>query len=220
LERKIISQQIGQILDDLSRLTNTLYAMGIADIQRYPDNYEILSTDAALRAEKIACDLRHLIFSTTYIRKPDYLCSAGRIQGIEVRYENEILEVTLPSLLPKRKNRKSVEYLLDPLHFHLSQYAEQHALPKFQECVVCFSHVYSRELPTRRVHDYDNMELKQILDVLASFIMTDDSGLLCDAYNTTEFDDKDCTRISVMEKSKFSAWLLANEKGVKSISDF
>lgn len=220
MERKIISQQIGQILDDLSRLTNTLYAMGIADIQRYPDNYEILSTDAALRAEKIACDLRHLIFSTTYIRKPDYLCSAGRIHGIDIRYENNILEVTLPSLLPKRKNRKSVEYLLDPLHFHLSQYAEQHPLPKFQECVVCFSHVYRRELPTRRVHDYDNMELKQILDVLASFIMTDDTGLLCDAYNTTEIADKDCTRISVMEKPQFFEWLSANEKGVKSISDF
>lgn len=62
MERKHLSQQIGQILDDLARLSNTLYAMGTADIQRYPDNYEVLSTDAALRAEKIACELRHLIF--------------------------------------------------------------------------------------------------------------------------------------------------------------
>ena len=53
MERKHLSQQIGQILDDLARLSNTLYAMGTADIQRYPDNYEVLSTDAALRAEKI-----------------------------------------------------------------------------------------------------------------------------------------------------------------------
>ena len=51
MERKHLSQQIGQILDDLSRLTNTLYAMGTSDIQRYPDNYEVLSTDAALRAD-------------------------------------------------------------------------------------------------------------------------------------------------------------------------
>ena len=56
MERKHLSQQIGQILDDLARLSNTLYAMGTADIQRYPDNYEVLSTDAALRAEKIACE--------------------------------------------------------------------------------------------------------------------------------------------------------------------
>jgi len=220
LERKHLSQQIGQILDDLSRLTNTLYAMGTSDIQRYPDNYEVLSTDAALRAEKIACELRHLIFSTGGTKKAEYHGLACEVHGIEVLYESEILEVTLPSLLPKRRNRKSVEFLLDPLHFYLSQYASRNALPKYRECVVCFSHIYSMELSSRRVHDYDNMELKQILDVLASYIMVDDTGLLCDAYNTTEFGEKDCTRIFVMPKNSFPAWLAEREKEVKNISDF
>lgn len=220
MERKVLSQQIGQVLDDLSRLTNTLYAMGTADIQRYPDNYEVLSTDAALRAEKVACDLRHLIFSTTGVKKADYLGSACEVQGIEVVYENDILEVTLPALLPKRRSRKSVEFVLDPLHYYLSQYAEQHFLPKYCECVVCFSHIYCQERPARYVHDYDNLELKQILDVLASYIMVDDTGLLCDAYNTTEFGEKDCTRIFVMPKNKFPAWLSGREKGLNSISDF
>lgn len=220
MERKVLSQQIGQVLDDLSRLTNTLYAMGIADIQRYPDNYEVLSTDAALRAEKVACDLRHLIFSTTGVKKADYLGFACEVQGIEVVYENDVLELTLPALLPKRRSRKSVEFVLDPLHYYLSQYAEQHSLPKYCECVVCFSHIYSQERSSRYVHDYDNLELKQILDVLASYIMVDDTGLLCDAYNTTEFGEKDCTRIFVMPKTKFPAWLSEREKGLNSISDF
>ena len=48
MERKIISHRIGSILDDISRLSNALYAMDTTDIQRYPDNYEVLSTDAAL----------------------------------------------------------------------------------------------------------------------------------------------------------------------------
>ena len=76
------------------------------------------------------------------------------------------------------------------------------------------------ELPARRVHDYDNMELKQILDVLASYIMVDDTGLLCDAYNTTEFGEKDCTRIFVIPKNRFPAWLAKREKGLKNISNF
>ena len=67
MERKIISHRIGSILDDISRLSNALYAMDTTDIQRYPDNYEVLSTDAALRAEKIACRLRHLIYSSTTV---------------------------------------------------------------------------------------------------------------------------------------------------------
>ena len=69
MERKIISHRIGSILDDISRLSNALYAMDTTDIQRYPDNYEVLSTDAALRAEKIACRLRHLIYSSTTIHE-------------------------------------------------------------------------------------------------------------------------------------------------------
>ena len=91
MERKIISHRIGSILDDISRLSNALYAMDTTDIQRYPDNYEVLSTDAALRAEKIACRLRHLIYSSTTIRKGDYLTSAGIVHGIEVVYEDGVL---------------------------------------------------------------------------------------------------------------------------------
>ena len=99
MDRKLISRRIGSILDDISRLSNALYAMDTTDIQRYPDNYETLSTDAALRAERIACRLRHLIYSSTTIRKGDYLKSASVMHGITITYENEVLAVTLPSPL-------------------------------------------------------------------------------------------------------------------------
>lgn len=158
MERKIISHRIGSILDDISRLSNALYAMDTTDIQRYPDNYEVLSTDAALRAEKIACRLRHLIYSSTTIHKGDYLTSAGIVHGIEVVYEDGVLEVTLPGLLPKRKQRQNTEFLLDPFYFSLEQYAKEHPMPHFSDCVVCFTQVYDQCLPTRRIRDYDNLE--------------------------------------------------------------
>ena len=185
MERKIISHRIGSILDDISRLSNALYAMDTTDIQRYPDNYEVLSTDAALRAEKIG-----------------------------------VLEVTLPGLLPKRKQRQNTEFLLDPFYFSLEQYAKEHPMPHFSDCVVCFTQVYDQCLPTRRIRDYDNLEEKQLLDVLSTFVMADDTGLLCDAYNTAALGEKDCTRISVMEKKRFPAWLAEHENTLKSISDF
>ena len=110
--------------------------------------------------------------------------------------------------------------MIDPLYFTLSQYADSHKLPRYKQCVVCFSHIYSEELHNRRVRDYDNLELKQLLDVLSTYIMEDDSGLLVDAYNTTEIGETDCTRISVMDKNRFSRWLEEREKCLKSISDF
>lgn len=220
MEKQIITQRITTILDDISRLQSALYAMSTTDIQRYPDNYEVLSTDAALRGENIACRLRHLIYASTGIKKAEYMQSAAVMQGIQIQSENGVVEITLPALLPKRKQRHSTEFLLDPIYFALSSYAESHALPKFHHCVVCFSHIYCRELPTRRVRDYDNLELKQLLDVVSTFIMADDTGLLCDAYNTTELGDTDCTCIFVMDQSRFGAWLEERKNSVKTISDF
>ncbi len=219
MNRAILSQRITSILGDLNRLTNALYAMNTTDIQRYPDNYEVLSTDAALRAENIACRLRHLIYSTTSIKKEEYLTSAAVMQGITVEEKEGILEITLPCLLPKRKQRQSTEYLLDPFTTAMSQYAKSHPLPLLRHCVVCFSHVYCQDLPKRRVRDYDNLELKQFLDVAASFILTDDSGLLCDAYNTTELGESDCTRISIMDSARFPKWLSERQAALRSITD-
>ena len=219
MNRAILSQRITSILADLNRLSNALYAMNTTDIQRYPDNYEVLSTDAALRAENIACRLRHLIYSTTSIKKEEYLTSAAVMQGIKVDENDGVLEITLPCLLPKRKQRQSTEYLLDPFTAAMNQYARSRPLPRLQHCVVCFSHVYCQDLPKRRVRDYDNLELKQFLDVAASFILTDDSGLLCDAYNTTELGETDCTRISIMDSARFPEWLAERQAALQSITD-
>lgn len=220
MNRVIISQRITSILGEISRLTNALYAMNMTDIQRYPENYEALSVDAALRAEQIACRLRHLIYATTGTRKEEYLSSASTMLNIGIQCKDGIVEISLPSLLPKRKQHLSGEFLLDPLHNALAQYAKSYTLPHFHHCVVCFSHIYSRDLPDRRVRDYDNLELKQLLDIVTSFLMTDDSGLLCDAYNTTEIGENDATRISVMDSGQFSIWLQAREKALQAISDF
>lgn len=207
MDRSILSQRIVSIQAELGRLNSALYAMNATDLQRYPDNYEVLSTDAALRCERIACRLRHLIYTSTGIKKEEYLTSAAVIQGIEVSYEDDVLSITLPCLLPKRQKRQSSEFLIDPIHAALSQYAKSNPMPQFHHCVVCFSHVYCQEQPERWVRDYDNLELKQLLDVVASFIMVDDSGLLCDAYNTTELGETDCTHIFVMPQGRFPEWL-------------
>lgn len=211
MNRSMISQRISSILDDIQRLTNALYAMNTTDIQRYPDNYEVLSTDAALRAEKVTCRLRHLIYSSTAIKKAEYLASAATAQGIRVGCEDGVFKVTLPGLLPKRKSWKSAEYLLDSLGAALSQYAGGHPLPRFQHCVIAFSHIYDRNLPERRIRDYDNLELKQIQDVIAAFVLTDDTGALCDTYHTTMFGSEDQTCISIMDRERFPAWLAAQK---------
>ena len=135
MDRKLISRRIGSILDDISRLSNALYAMDTTDIQRYPDNYEILSTDAALRAERIACRLRHLIYSSTSIQKGEYLQSASVAQGISIAYENGVLEVTLPEAPATAKFRVPVR----PALFRSGAVRKGTASPPLPElcCLLC-----------------------------------------------------------------------------------
>lgn len=220
MERAVISKKLCQLSSDIDKLKSTIVAIEGTDISKYPENYAMLTTDAALRSELIACRMRHLIYQNTDIKKSNYLASAGIVQGITIKENDGVLDITLPCLLPKRKKRQSTEFLVDPLYFTLSQYYDSHPTKRYNYCVVCFSHVYSKDFPKQNIRDYDNLELKQLLDVIATFIMEDDTGLLVDAYNTTEVGDIDCTRISVMDKKRFKNWLSERENQLKTISDF
>lgn len=220
MDRQTLNKRITEIHCEIEKLARTLRAMESTDLAEYPENYEKLSTDAALLGELITCRLRHLIYGTTTVKKSEYLTSAGVIQGIDIKCEDGILEITLPCLLHKRKQRRSTEFLIDPLYFTLSSYVCNHKVPHFKDCVVCFAHVYDESMPSTRIRDYDNLELKQLLDVVSSFVMLDDSGLLCDAYNTTEWGTTDCTRMTIMPKERFPKWLEERKNVIKNISDF
>ena len=60
----------------------------------------------------------------------------------------------------------------------MEQYVDAHTHRRFRNCVVCFCHVYHKDDPEHRVWNYDNLELKQILDVVGVWLLMDDSGLL------------------------------------------
>lgn len=220
MNRFTLSARLSRIQEEIPKLSNTISAMKITDTDAYGKNYEELSLDAALRAEKIACSLRNLIFAANLIEKPVLMEKTAEIQGIEIHHTNDHVEIILPGLMPKRTKRVNTTYLTDPLYYSLQSYTKEHTLHHFKECVVCFSHIFDRNLSSRRIRDYDNLECKQILDTAASFLMTDDSGLFCDAYHTTEFGDRDCTILTIMETSAFPKWLKEQKAKGNSISDF
>lgn len=220
MDRYTFSSRLSRIEEEIPKLKNTLSAMKITNTGTYGKNYEELSMDAAQRAERIACSLRNLIFATNLVSKPKLMGAIAKEHGIEIAHSLDRVVITLPGLMPKRNKRTNTTFLTDPLHASLETYAKANTLPHFTECVVCFSHIFDRNLSARRVRDYDNLECKQLLDTVAGFVMTDDGGLFCDAYHTTELGDKDCTILTIMEKSAFSNWLNDLQKQEKLMSDF
>ena len=220
LEEDYMSRRISKVLEEQERLTQTVQAMRKMDIRRYPGNYEVLSSEAARRSEQITCRLRHLVYETTDTEKAEYLVTAANEQGVHIQQRGGVLEITLPGLVPKRRRRQNPEFLLDPFTAAMSRFVNEHDVPRYEHCVVCFAHVYDKKLSKYRVRDYDNLELKQILDVATSFVMLDDNGLLCDAYYTTELGEADCTRMFIMDNRHFRGWLAEREEIIASIEDF
>ena len=86
MERTVISRRIGKLTSDIDKLKSTLAAIEGTDIALYPENYNMLTTDAALRSELIACRMRHLIYQSTDTKKATYLASAGVVQGIKINH--------------------------------------------------------------------------------------------------------------------------------------
>lgn len=198
MDRAILTKRITSILSDITRLTNTLYALNMTDVQRYSENYSVLSSDAAHRGEIIACRLRNLYYDTNSVDRAEYLVSAAEEIGIGVQLRNGIIKITMPRLMLQHKRWQNTEYLLDPLSAALNRFVSEYGVPRMGRCTGCFVLRYDKEFPDRRVCDYDNLELKRILDAAASYFLADDSGLHYDAYYTTELGEDDCTMLYLM----------------------
>ena len=61
MDRTVITKRINRLAFDIEKLKSTLAAIENTDIARYPENYNMLATDAALRSELIACRMRRLV---------------------------------------------------------------------------------------------------------------------------------------------------------------
>lgn len=215
MDIKTIKKRITSISNDVQRLSGVLFTLGDTDIPCHVNEYEKLSIEAAQRAEWIALRLRHLIYAGTLVGKRNYMPKAVDILGIEIQENESIYEITLPGLMPKRKARQGTEYIIDPLMFALEQFVKSHTIKRFPHTTVCFALVYDRNLPERRIRDYDNLELKSILDAAAACLMNSDAGLLCDTYHTTELGDKDCMRMFIMDTSRYPQWYAERQAGKK-----
>lgn len=206
MNKNTLGNRIHQIYDDLARLGNEVCAMEYTDVLRFPENFAEMTMEAALHSERLTCTLRNIVYTAVNAKKAEYLARAASAQGIRISHKRHQVSIILPSLLPKRRGGHSSEFLVDPLFFALSEYTMAHRTAKLSHATLCFVHVYG---PDSRVRDYDNVECKQVQDVVAMFTLEDDSGKHCDVYHTTRTGPEDQTQIHVMPSGSFPLWLEA-----------
>lgn len=170
-----------------------------------PDPMQFAKTaeSVALLSEKSTAHLRNMFFSVSNEPPIYYYPKAAEVQGIRVWAADNYLRVLLPALLPDKRSGTAASFFCCRFRLHWCKAP----LPRFSDCVICVEHIYDHNLPITSVRDYDNLELKAVIDVIATFCLADDTGALCDSFQTTRFGYSSSTVITVMPKNCFSAWL-------------
>lgn len=170
-----------------------------------------LTNDFIAKCEKLTCYARDFAVNTYVAPSEILLHNAAEIQEINVSKHGEILEIEIPFLLPK-KNHKNTKFICDPLYFVLNKASKNLDLKIEEKAVVCFVHVYSKANKRISPRDYDNVEAKRILDIVALFALKDDGAEFCDIINTMELGETNKTKIYVMPERCYYGWKLDRTK--------
>lgn len=219
MNREILIKRVQSIAKDIRILSKVVENMDVANIPLALENYRDFSAEAAQRAEWVAIRLRHLVYVLPFTSKQDYLPQAADTMGIKIEQREGMYEITLPGLMPKRRSTRGIEYLIDPLIAALERFVREHGVVRFSHYTVCFIMVYDQALLERRIRDYDNLELKAVLDAAACFLMESDSGLLCDAYHSTELGEMDCTRMFIMDSRCYPKWYAERQERLHALKN-
>lgn len=116
----------------------------------------------------------------------------------------------LPALLPK-KSKGSPSYISDPLFPAMKHFWRGKQPVRYPSNVIIFRHVYSRERPERQYRDHDNTELSMVLDVVALYVMVDDSPMRCRHYYCSAPGNANRTEVYVVPQKEFNRWLAQEE---------
>lgn len=200
-------RQLSEIQNAHRQLGSTLIAMQRARMDGQTGNLEGLSLDGAHQAEALACKMRHLIYRSGQVSRREYL--AGALPSTEVRFSftRDSALLILPPLLPDRRSAKSREYLSGLVYAALAEASFADTLPQFDRCVLCIVHCLAPRSGSRAAPDYDNIELKTVQDLLALYLLVDDSMRYCDRYETACADPQAHTEFHILRPEAFPAWL-------------
>ena len=127
---------------------------------------------------------------------------------MEIGYTEEgWFGIRIPMLMPK-KGTGQVNYLRDILYTILGKYVNEHRIVRSEKkTVMIFRHVYTDGRSERQWRDHDNFEVNMVSDVIAMYMLVDDSPTYCSHYHCSALGESECTEIYLVPKNEFSTWL-------------
>ena len=145
-----------------------------------------------------------------YTGSPVAAEEVGRIMKecipVEVGFTKEgWFSLRMPSLLPK-KEKGSVDYIRDFLYPVMREFFRGKQTVRYRDCVVIYRHVYDRNRPERKRRDHDNIETNMVTDIVALYVLPDDSPDFCTHYECSAAGGEERTEVYIVPKTDFTTW--------------
>ena len=110
-----IYQRLEKLEGELQKLTNTVYALKVTDIQNYDKNFEELSVSAALRAERIACQMRNLVCPALSPNQAAYLPKAADAQECGLQNSRGFSPLRFPDCFRNEESTQTLHFSMNRL---------------------------------------------------------------------------------------------------------
>lgn len=184
-------------------VSNTRCMFGVKNME--------LTYDVSLRVaelmEKAVLVARAL---PAYTGVPDTAMTVAKqtasVVPVEIGFTKEgWFSLRLPMLLPK-KEHGSADYIRSILFPEMQRFFHNQAPCRFQDCVLIYRHVYSRDRPERQRRDHDNIEINMVSDIVALYTMLDDAPSRCRHYYCSAESDSERTEVYVVPSEEFIQW--------------
>jgi len=121
------------------------------------------------------------------------------------------IHIEMPCLLPGKMLRSKKDFSFYPLFRALEVFkSDRGLLPQYPESVIAIRHIYDRNKPLGMIRDNDNVDTKIVVDVLKTFFLPDDNGLICSHFYDSKLGAKNMTNIYIFPRYDFEKWWMAS----------
>ncbi len=159
------------------------------------DQRNLLLIQTSLDGELLAKNLRKLLIESSIATKDSLYHQICTMNGYDVTVEGDTTVITMPPLPLKERGYANYSYFVDPLLSCFEEYAEKNEIRKYDRCILCIKHIFPEDTPLRQLHDYDNLEVKKVLDAVSLFFLTDDNIRKCQVHHIGEVGESMRTEI-------------------------
>ena len=164
--------------------------------------FEVELITTSMNLEFLCRNVRRLLLQTSIVHKEAMIVQACTFHDITVEERDGVVYITLPTLPLKKPDNANCAFITDPLMWCLQKYHEEHPPHKFDSARISIYHCYPQDTPVRMVRDYDNVEVKKIIDILALYYLHDDNIGCCEVLHSSRFSENCRTEITISSRSK------------------